>query len=74
MAIDTQRKRQSIVAISGYFLGPVVVPDGSFVQGDRQTIGYGYYGINVQTPSGITFPIFSEEGIHSNIFGGLIIR
>jgi len=74
MAIDNQRKRQSIVAISAYFLGPSVVPDGSFVQGDRQTIGYGYYGINVQAPGGIAFSIFSEEGIHSNVFGGQIIR
>ncbi len=74
MAIDTQRKRQSIVAISAYFLGPAIVPDSSFAQGDRQTIGYGYYGINVQAPGGITFPVFSEEGMHSNVFGGLITR
>lgn len=74
MAIDTQRKRQSIAAISAYFIGPAIVPDSSFAQGDRQAIGYGYYGINVQSPTGISFPIFSEEGIHSNVFGGLIIR
>lgn len=45
MAIDTPRKRMSVAAISLYPLGPVLVPDGSFAVADRQTIGYGYYGI-----------------------------
>ncbi len=49
MAISTLRDRQSIVSINALFSGPSVVPDGSFAQGDRQTIGYGYYGINVGT-------------------------
>lgn len=45
MAIDSERKRKSIAAISLYALGPTAVADGSFNQADRQTIGYGYYGI-----------------------------
>lgn len=44
MAIDTERKRRSAVAISLYALGPSVLADGGFDQGDRQTIGYGYSG------------------------------
>ena len=33
-------------------MAPSIVPDGTFVQGDRQTIAYGYYGINVDAPIG----------------------
>ena len=46
MAVDSERKRKSIVAIGFLVVGPVVVADGSFDQGDRQTSGYGYFGIN----------------------------
>jgi hypothetical protein len=47
MAIDSLRKRASVASLGLAFLGPSVVADGSFIQGDRQTIGHGYYGINV---------------------------
>ena len=45
MAIDSPAKRKSVVAIGLIMVGPVVVPDGSFDQFDRQVIGYGYGGI-----------------------------
>lgn len=46
MAIDTQRKRASVASLGLAFLGASIVPDGSFVEGDRQTIGHGYYGLS----------------------------
>lgn len=51
MAVDTLRKRASIVAIGFMAAGPSVVADGSFDQGDRQTIGYSYAGIEAAEPS-----------------------
>lgn len=49
MALDTQAKRMSVVAASLY-VAPSVLPDGSFNQGDRQAIGFGYSGIAVGAP------------------------
>jgi len=48
MAVDTERKRKSIAAISHYAMGPVVVPDGTLISADRQVIGYGYYGVKTE--------------------------
>jgi hypothetical protein len=48
MAIDTERKRKSVVAVSFYAMGPVVVPDGTLISADRQVIGYGYYGVKTE--------------------------
>jgi hypothetical protein len=48
MAIDSERKRKSVVAISHYALGPVIVPDGTLISTDRQVIGYGYFGIKTK--------------------------
>jgi hypothetical protein len=45
MAIDSRRKRASVAALGLAFLGPSIVPDGSFVQADRQAIAHSYYGI-----------------------------
>lgn len=46
MAIDSAAKRKSVAAIGGtFFVGPVVVPDGSLSTFDRQVIGYGYGGL-----------------------------
>ena len=50
MAIDSAAKRASIVAIGLCAIGPSVIPDGSFDQADRQTVGYGYYGILSRPP------------------------
>ena len=47
MAVDTPTKRKSIAAIGAMFVGPTVVPTGSFDQADRQVIGYSYSGILV---------------------------
>ena len=45
MAIDSERKRKSAAQMAVSH-GPVtVVPDGSFSAADKQTIGWGYYGI-----------------------------
>lgn len=50
MAIDSRRKRASIASLGLAFLGASIVPDGSFAQGDRQTIGNSYYGIDAAVP------------------------
>lgn len=47
MAIDTERKRRSIVAVGAPYMGPSVLADGSFALGDRQTIAYTYYDIGL---------------------------
>lgn len=76
MAIDTEAKRKSIAAIGIRQVGPVIVPDSTIAAADRQAIGYSYAGIAAASPGGggITFGIFSSEGIHSNVFGGVVIR
>lgn len=56
MAIDSEAKRKSIAAISLYPIGPVVVPDGTIGDEDRQAIGYGYYGIAADGGAGLTVP------------------
>jgi len=45
MAIDSSKKRKSIAAISLLAVGPVVVPDSTIDQADRQVVGYSYSGI-----------------------------
>jgi len=79
MAIDTQAKRMSVIGISLYATCPSVLPDGSFDQADRQTIGYGYSGNLV---GGIPDVIFAnrhsiERGIVADTaaqMGGVIIE
>lgn len=63
MAIDSQRKRQSIASVGFVGLQPTITPDGSFSQGDRQTIGYSYYGILAASPSPFVF-IDYDHAIH----------
>jgi hypothetical protein len=74
MAIDTERKRKSAATVSAVWNGPSVVPDGTIDGPDRQHIGWSYSGIAASAPGGIAFSIFYEEGVHSNVFGGVIIR
>ena len=51
MAIDTARKRKSAAQMCVAH-GPVtVVPDGSLGAADRQTVGWGYYGILISEPA-----------------------
>lgn len=45
MAIDSEVKRKSIAAIGQRHSGPVVLPDGTIGQPDRQVVGYSYSGI-----------------------------
>ena len=52
MAIDSEVKRKSIAAINLYATGPVVVPDSTIGQPDRQVIGYSYSGITATAPGG----------------------
>ena len=48
MAVDTQNKRASCLTSALPFLGPLGAdPDGSFIQADRQQMGWIYAGINV---------------------------
>jgi hypothetical protein len=47
MALDSARKRSSTIAL-GYGQPPsIYTPDATKPQGWRQSVGYGYYGINV---------------------------
>lgn len=62
MPIDSVRKRKAAAWITG-IIPPSIHPDGSFDQGDRQTIGWGYYGILAGaslaiTPEGIAFNLY----------------
>lgn len=74
MAIDSEQKRKSIATVATPWNGPSIVPSGSFDQADRQHIGWSYSGIAAATPGAFVFPIFSEAGIHSLIFGGAVVR
>lgn len=42
--MDTEAKRKSAFGVNQYWTCPVIVPDGTFDQADRQTLGYGYSG------------------------------
>ena len=53
MAIDSPTKRKSIIAIGAMFIGPIVVPTGTFDQADRQVIGYSYSGIEADAPPAV---------------------
>lgn len=67
MAIDTERKRKSAAWVGQVFSPPTIVPDGSLVQGDRQTIGWGYYGIlaamaqNIGSADELAFTLFIKQ-------------
>jgi len=73
MAIDSERKRKSVVAISHYALGPVVVPDGTLISTDRQVIGYGYYGVKAETKIIVTLlgAIFGTAVLTGDVCGVL---
>jgi hypothetical protein len=74
MAIDSERKRKSVVAISHYAIGPVIVPDGTLISADRQVIGYGYYGIKTEvkiivTLLGVIFSTIIKTGELCGVLG-----
>ena len=50
MAIDTREKRQSVIAISFYPMGPSVTPNAAQDQEWRQQAGYGYSGVAAAAP------------------------
>lgn len=43
MAIDSQAKRMSCIAVSHYAMSPSVLADGSIGAEDRAAAGYGFY-------------------------------
>ncbi len=45
MAIDTAAKRKSVAATGRKWRAPILVPDGSLSQADRQAAGRSYSGI-----------------------------
>lgn len=51
MAIDSREKRQSVIAISHYMVGPTVTPNSSKDAEWRQEVGYGYPGIAAGEPA-----------------------
>jgi hypothetical protein len=73
MAIDTERKRKSIVSIGQRQVGPGVVPDGSFDQADRQAIGYSYAGIAAEGGVNV-FPLVNNKGIISSLVNGGLVN
>lgn len=52
MAIDTEKKRKSIVSIGFMPIGPGLVIDGTIDVEDRQAIGYSYAAVleTISTP------------------------
>lgn len=81
MAIDTQQKRMSTIAISHYAMGPSLIGDGSWSQADRQVVGYNYSGNLVEAPGAVTDVFFENRhaiqlGIKANTaaqMGGVLI-
>ena len=60
MAVDTRRKRASVVSVGRPWLRPAIVPDGTLGQADRQTVANGYYGIlaaGVEPPPPLYNPV-----------------
>lgn len=58
MAIDTRRKRASVVNVARPWTPPAIVPDGSFTQADRQHIGWSYAGLAAEPPGGVVAEVF----------------
>jgi len=53
MAIDNQRKRQSVVSVARHWRPSVLVPDGSFNNLDRAAIAKSYGGVTIPSPSAL---------------------
>ena len=73
MAIDTREKRQSVVGISYYFVGPNVTPNAAKDVEWRQEAGWGYPGI---LPSGLIVTAGRQQHIlmhrgHRRGIGGM---
>jgi len=67
MAIDSREKRQSIVAISLYSMGPSVTANAGQDQEWRQEAGYSYSGIlagGVPAPPVVTNQVLISYGHH----------
>ena len=75
MAMDSARKRKAVPGV----LRPWMRSNGNDATVGREwraSIGGAYPVANFQAPGGITyyFPVLSDQGVHSLIFGGLIVR
>ena len=67
MAIDSEDKRRSVVRI-------MPIADGTISGVDKQHVAGLYRGIAAQSPLGVGAPILSYDGIHSTIFGGMVVH
>jgi hypothetical protein len=67
MAIDSEDKRRSVLRI-------LPIADNSISGVDKQHIVGLYRGIAAQAPAGGGSPIFSTDGVHSTIFGGMVVH
>ena len=67
MAIDSEDKRRSVLRI-------LPIADNSISGVDKQHIVGLYRGIAAQSPLGGGAPVLSTEGIHSTIFGGMVVH
>lgn len=67
MAIDSENKRRSVVQI-------LPIADGTISGVDKQHAAGFYRGIAAQSPLGVGAPILSYDGIHSTIFGGMVVH
>ena len=47
MAIDTLRKRASIISFGVPIFAPGIIPDGTLDQFDRQVMAWGYAGVDL---------------------------
>ena len=76
MALDSARKRKSAAWVGQVFSPPTIAPDGSIGQADRQTAGWGYYGILATSAvaSTVTGRARVLEGYSSRVVEGYALR
>lgn len=73
MAVDSAAKRASVTHFLVSSMPKGVIPGGSVDQADRQDASWAYRGI-LAAVTGVIFPVLQEEGAHSLIFGGLVVK
>ena len=71
---QTPLSRQDRTSVANYHNLVMPVADGTISQTDRAHSAGMYTGIAAQSPVGGGCPIFSIEGIHSTIFGGMVVH
>lgn len=71
MAIDSRQKRTSV---ANYHNLIMPVADGTIGTADKQHASGLYMGLSTGAPVAGGTPVMSSEGIHSTIFGGMVVH